>query len=388
MFLAASPYFERRFKSDHWISAHFQSAIISVSTVTNLGSMITLSKLQKNASYPKRISSSLIINIICFTLLALSTTLFWNVSAATYFAFLMLMVAAASLATGLIQNGLFAYVTGFGRAEYTQGIMTGQAVAGVLPCIAQIASVLAVPAKEAEDRGPQESPKSAFAFFLTAAGTSTVALIAFLYLAKRHARQDKVKQVVEGADGAEEDEQTERKSVGLWTLFKKLYWLAIAVFLCFGITMVFPVFTKEIQSIRDPATAPRIFRPETFIPIALLVWNIGDLIGRLLTLAPQLSLTYYPWALFSISVARLIFIPLYFLCNINGWGAAVKSDAFYLFVVQLLFGISNGYLGSSCMMGAAEWVAKEERQAAGGFMGLMLVAGLTIGSLLSFLVSR
>jgi equilibrative nucleoside transporter 1/2/3 len=77
---------------------------------------------------------------------------------------------------------------------------------------------------------------------------------------------------------------------------------------------------------------------------------------------------------------------MYFLCNIKGKGASVSSDFFYLVIVQFLFGLSNGYLGSSCMMGSGDWVAPDEREAAGGFMGLMLVAGLTVGSLLSFLL--
>ncbi len=64
----------------------------------------------------------------------------------------------------------------------------------------------------------------------------------------------------------------------------------------------------------------------------------------------------------------------------------MKSDFFYLGVVQLWFGISNGYLGSSCMMAAGEWVEEEQREAAGSWMGLCLVAGLTVGSLLSFTV--
>lgn len=85
-------------------------------------------------------------------------------------------------------------------------------------------------------------------------------------------------------------------------------------------------------------------------------------------------------------MARFLFIPLYFLCNIKGRGAAVSSDFFYLVIVQFLFGLTNGYLGSSCMMGAGDWVAPEEREASGGFMGLMLVGGLTVGSLLSFLL--
>lgn len=36
------------------------------------------------------------------------------------------------------------------------------------------------------------------------------------------------------------------------------------------------------------------------------------------------------------------------------------------------------------MMAAGRWVGAEEREAAGGFMGFCLVAGLTVGSLLSF----
>ncbi|KAI9723305.1 MAG: hypothetical protein M1812_001188 [Candelaria pacifica] len=388
MFLAAAPYFQRRFASNGWILTHFQSAIISVSTVTNLGSMLVLTNLQAKASYPKRITLSLFINIVSFTMLALSTTLFRNVSPGVYLGFLLLMVFAASLATGFSQNGVFSYVSGFGREEYTQAIMTGQAVAGVLPCIAQIVSVLAVPAKDASDPSGQESSTSAFAYFLTATAVSAIALLAFAWLVRQHASNSAGKRLVESVDEAEEEEQEERKVVGMWTLFKKLHWLASAVFLCFCITMVFPVFTAKIMSVRSPGTAARLFQPASFIPFAFLIWNAGDLIGRLLTLLPSLSLTSRPLILFFISLARIIFIPLYLLCNIRGDGAVIKSDTFYLIIVQFLFGTSNGYLGSSCMMGVGEWVDVGEREAAGGFMGLCLVAGLTVGSLLSFVVAN
>ena len=55
--------------------------------------------------------------------------------------------------------------------------------------------------------------------------------------------------------------------------------------------------------------------------------------------------------------------------------------------MQLLFGLTNGFLGSICMMGASAegtGIEPDEREAAGGFMGLMLVGGLTVGSLASF----
>ena len=301
----------------------------------------------------------------------------------------MLMVFGSSLATGLCQNGVFAFVNGFGVPEYTQGIMAGQGVAGVLPCIVRIVSVLSVPEHDAREGAGQESPKSAFAYFLTATGFSTAALVAFGYLVRRHPEHSSVVKTVEGVDEAEEEEeQTERKVVGLWTLFLKLRWIALGIAICFGVTMLYPVFTQEIFSVQTSDKLPRLLQPACFIPLAFLFWNTGDLVGKLLPLVPRLNMVRYPRGLFVFSVFRILWIPLYLLCNIRGRGAVVPSDFFYLSVVQLLFGVSNGYLGSTCMMSAAQWVEADEREAAGGFMGLMLVGGLTVGSLLSFLAAK
>jgi solute carrier family 29 (equilibrative nucleoside transporter), member 1/2/3 len=398
MFLAAAPYFQKRFHTSEWILNHFQAAEVSVSTITNLGSMIVLTKLQKGASYPKRISSSLSINIAVFAVLALSTLI--RTPAGVYFGFLLLAILAASFSTGLIQNGLFSFASGFGRSEYTQAIMTGQGVAGVLPPLAQMISVWVVPAKKSGDGADtaDESPTSALVYFLTATAISVFALLAFFYLLRREAQSKALQaaakstfhEASEGdaltgdlrrtsADDGPAEDANKRPSVPLGTLFRKMPFLAIAVFVCFAVTMVFPVFTASILSVNNIDSA-------IFIPAAFLLWNIGDLVGRLVTLWPKISLTHYPFALFCIAMARLLFIPLYFLCNIKGKGGVVQSDFFYLVIVQFSFGLTNGYLGSECMMGSGEWVLPEEREAAGGFMGLMLVGGLTVGSLLSFLL--
>lgn len=389
MFLAAAPYFQRRFKSSEWIENHFQAAEVSVSTVTNLGSMIVLSKLQKKASYPKRIIASLLINAVCFTILALSTLI--KTSAGVYFGFLLVVIFAASLSTGLIQNGLFAFATGFGRGEYMQAIMTGQAVAGVLPPLTQIVSVVSISRPGEDASAAAVSNISAFIYFITATAISVIALLAFFYLLRRNAQTEALRSAKDtSVHGTSEgdilatsqhsllDPPVDRQPVGLWTLFRKLPLLSAGVFVCFTVTMMgFPVFTASILSVSGIDRG-------VFIPTAFLVWNLGDLAGRLVTISPKLSLTHYPLALFCIAGARLIFIPLYLLCNIKGRGAIVSSDLFYLFVLQFPYGMTNGYVGSECMMGAGEWVGPEEREATGGFMGLMLVGGLTAGSLLSF----
>lgn len=393
MFLAAAPYFQRRFSSNDNLLRNFQSGILSVSTVGNLGSMIVLTKLQARANYPRRITVSLALNAVVFTLLALSTKLFLSVSAGVYFGFLMVMVLSASLATGLCQNGVFAFVSGFGREEYTQGIMAGQGVAGVLPALTQIISVLSVPKKQKHhtDGSPQESSTSAFAYFLTATLVSALTLLAFFYLLSRASAKHRLQHATHFDIAASTDLSDStislRKTVPLSRLLSKLFWLAAAVFTSFAVTMFFPVFTSQIISVRDPATAPRLFQPATFIPLAFFFWNMGDLLGRTGPALPALRMTHRPRLLFALAVARLGFIPLYFLCNIRGKGAAIGSDFFYLFIVQLFFGLTNGYIGSNCMMGFAEYVEPEELEAAGGFMSLCLVGGLTAGSFLSFAVA-
>ncbi|KAI2704903.1 hypothetical protein CBS147317_1855 [Penicillium roqueforti] len=391
MFLAAAPYFYSRFQSDDWTRLHYQPSIQSMSTVTNLGAAFTLAKLQKNASYPQRITFSLLLNSVVFAILAFSAVVMTDSSPRAYFGFLMVMVCAASLATGINQNGVFAYVSGFGRDEYTQAIMSGQGVAGVLPCIVQIFSVLAVPPKEDSGRDQEQDPSmpqtsastSAFIYFLTSTGVSAIALLAFLYLLRQ--QPSSRQKLTRDDDESITDDRENSKTVSLWTLSVKLRFLAFAVFVCFLVSMVFPVYTAEIRSVNDPASS-RIYDPSVFVPLAFLLWNLGDLTGRMCVAIPGVSLGQHPQVAAMVAIGRVIFIPMYQLCNINGQGAAVKSDIFY-FLIQFFFGATNGYLGTSCMMGASHWVVADERPAAGGFMSMVLVGGLAAGSLLSFSVA-
>ncbi|KAL8295011.1 hypothetical protein RB600_000801 [Gaeumannomyces tritici] len=420
MFLAAAPYFGTRFGDDAWLAANFQSAILSVSTVTNLSAMLLLANMQGSASYPFRITTALVMNVGLFSLLTASTTLFLDVPPRVYAGFLLAMVGLTSWATGLMQNGAFAFAAGFGRPEYMQAIMTGQAVAGVLPSVAQIASYLAfvkdpasghdAEAQQQQQQDQADAGAAAFYYFLTAVVVSSAATAAFLPLIRRHGR------IVEGRmsdrmaashASVEEAERAARRVVGPMELFRKLHFPAGAVFLCFAVTMFFPVFTSKVVSVRsakpdDDAAAgvaaaagassssplPPLLQPGAFIPLAFFFWNLGDLVGRISTAHPAFAaLRRRPTALFGLAAARVCFLPLYMLCNVGGRGAVVSSDLFYLLLVQLPFGLTNGWLGSSSMMAAGEWVDEPEREAAGGFMGLCLVAGLATGSVLSFSVA-
>lgn len=378
MFLAAAPYFASRFQSNAWMLANYQSSILSVATVTNLVVMFLLTNLQAGASYPRRIIWALLINIIIFSILAISTIFFVDVPAGVYFVFLLTTVLASSTATGLLQNGALAFVATFAHPSYMQAIMTGHAVAGVLPSIAQIVSVLAVPEVSATDAEPVVPPPkisstSAFMYFITATVVALLTLVAFTTLIRHQASRSSSRPSTPSQG---------RKIVSMPSLYRQIPFYSAAIILCFTLTMFFPVYTSQIITVRPPPT-PRYLHAPIFIPLAFLVWNTGDLLGRLAAALP-FSLAHRPRALFALSLARAVFLPLYALSNVAGRGAWVSSDLFYLGVVQFGFGLSNGWLASSTMMGATEAVADEEKEATGGFMGFNLVAGLTIGSLLSF----
>ena len=301
MFLAASPYFQYRFSSTPHLLTAFPPTLLSVFCVTNLITMGVLANMQSTANYPRRIIISLALMIIGTTLLALSTVTFKAISPSGYFAFLMIIVLLSALATGLCQNGVYAYASGSGIEVYTQAIMAGQAVAGVLPPIAQIVSVLSVPSPGEQERDktispPQSTSKSAFAYFLAATGISALALLAFLLLLRLDGSafssiSPMWHQNVPIGPGAplianedhNEDENQEppaRKSVSLWLLFKKLRGLTLAVFFTFAITMFFPVFTQDITT-THPAQPPppRLLQRACFIPLAFLFFNTGDLLG-------------------------------------------------------------------------------------------------------------
>jgi equilibrative nucleoside transporter 1/2/3 len=391
MFLAANPYFKLRFETNSKILSNFQAAETSVSCAINFIVMIILMNVQGSwFPFSRRVTLSLVINIFVFTFMTISTRAFKEVTAAGYFIFLLIMILMSSIATALMQNGIFAYMAGFGRNEYAQGNMVGQAISGVLPCLVQIISVLSLPEVESIDEKHHQASKSALRYFAAAVGVTVFALIAWLYLVALDKKRPQYHGAIRKpstASAATETSAPATKRLSLGRLILKLWAPAITVFLTFAIAMFFPVFTGKILSNRteDPRR-PRILGPECFIPLAFLVWNIGDLIGRSVCALPQVKISQYPRILTILGVLRAGLIPLYFLCNIDGKGAVVSSDLFYLGFIQLIYGMTNGYIGTQCMMGAPEYVEVEHREQAGAFMPVMLVAGLVTGSFLSFAI--
>ena len=84
---------------------------------------------------------------------------------------------------------------------------------------------------------------------------------------------------------------------------------------------------------------------------------------------------------------RFVFLPLFLFCNIRPEGRALtwvafESDTAYI-VIMMLFSISNGYVGSICMMSGPQLVKGEEALTAANMMVACLGLGLGLGSFLS-----
>jgi equilibrative nucleoside transporter 1/2/3 len=154
--------------------------------------------------------------------------------------------------------------------------------------------------------------------------------------------------------------------------------------------------------------------PPLFVSLHFVIFNIGDYIGRDIA-----SPTHLSWwnegpndpKLLLASIGRLIFVPLFLMCNVNGKASSlhpsipfINSDIAY-FVILLLFSISSGYLVNIVMMSATSVehnrqlrVLIEEAKLVKGGAGdgtlevdaaatvaqFCLVGGLFLGSFMSF----
>lgn len=57
----------------------------------------------------------------------------------------------------------------------------------------------------------------------------------------------------------------------------------------FGITLIFPVFASVVESVH-PDSPYRFFHKNIYIPFIYLIWNLGDLLGRVLCGYPKLRM--------------------------------------------------------------------------------------------------
>lgn len=161
---------------------------------------------------------------------------------------------------------------------------------------------------------------------------------------------------------------TDFGNVSVWLVLRQIYPLLLSVFGVFFVTLtVYPTLFLPIDRV-----------DKWFDTIGILLYNIGDAVGRVLTI---FQLLWPPKiVLYCASASRVLFVPLFYLCI---FGYIPGHAAPYIFM--LILGLSNGFLGGLGMLYGSTFptLTKGGRMVAGQMMGISLVAGLSVGSWVS-----
>ena len=121
-----------------------------------------------------------------------------------------------------------------------------------------------------------------------------------------------------------------------------------------------------------------------WLPITLMaLFNMFDVGGKMLALAAHQLLS--PIQLVIGSLLRLVYIPLMLLCILPK-AMPVLSNIFWQFLLSSTLGLTNGYFGSVPMIRAPTIIIEERKELTGNLMMFSYSVGLTLGSLMSYLL--
>jgi hypothetical protein len=174
-----------------------------------------------------------------------------------------------------------------------------------------------------------------------------------------------------------------------YTVWKAVQGPAVSLFLTYMVTLaLFPVITSNLSSTHECQSHVRL-QNDLYLPITFLIFNAGDLVGRVLVTDVSMNkISRLSEKLVWSSVARLLFVPLFFLCysrtSVYAF-MAIDNDLFSM-VVQFLFAVTNGMLTSLCFMQAPGLISSstELQQISSAILNFSLCSGLLLGSFGSF----
>ncbi len=407
--LSATLYFQNNLSQSTTIYAKiFTSSMMTISTVTSLFFNIYLSNRQH--SYNQRVTRGLIWQIstfIALTLLSFITTTVKDIPMWLTFALIMCLVGVSAISTALTQNGIMAIANVFG-SQFSQSVMLGQAVAGVLPSIVLFFVALINKGGNSEDNEDETMNSGGILFYFMTTAFVCLASIG-LYrvtnindmlmsmtsdleyaLTEDHAL---ISPPTQSSNTVEEEEEIEEagnlllplkeSTVPLPLLYEKLKYLVLSIFSTFVVTLIFPVFAATVRVSKLPLANTQ------YIPLVFTVWNIGDLYGRVLADLPVFRhQKFTPKMTFIYSLSRIICIPFFFYFTVKSITQHAHSlwlDCFYI-ILQFIFGVTNGHVISISFMKVPEQLdTDEEKEAAGGLTSVFVSVGLAVGSLVSYI---
>ncbi|XP_049900111.1 equilibrative nucleoside transporter 1-like isoform X1 [Epinephelus moara] len=331
-----------------------------------------------------RVMGSLI--IIMFVFIATAILVKLPLEPLPFFCVTMVKIVIINSFGAVLQGSLFG-MAGLLPASYTTPIMSGQGLAGTFAAFAMICAITS----------GSELHDAAFGYFITACVVIFLSILSYILLPrleffqfhqdrnrKQRADEDNSVNLMNRENNDEAADQNKQR-VPMIEIFKKIWLLALSVCFTFTVTIgTFPAITADTKStLADGGLWERYF-----IPVGcFLLFNLCDWGGRSLTaicMWPRKDSLLLPVSI----VCRLVFIPLFMLCNVQprlNLPVVFHHDGWFIFFM-ILFAFSNGYLASLCMCFGPENVLPHESESAGAIMAFFLSLGLASGAALSFLL--
>ncbi|XP_061888684.1 equilibrative nucleoside transporter 1-like isoform X1 [Entelurus aequoreus] len=326
-----------------------------------------------------RVAGSLLVIMVVFLLTALLVKV--PMDPPNFFLVTMVKIVIINSFGAVLQGSLFGMAAAL-PASYTTPIMSGQGLAGTFAAFAMICAI-------ASGRGVEEV---AFGYFITACLVISLSICSYFMLPKLeffqfHEHQQERRQE-EGEDkvnlASEADAESGEEAVSMVKIFRKIWVLALSVCFIFTITIgTFPAVAADTKSTLGQGSSWDVY----FVPVAcFLLFNLCDWGGRSLT-------AFCTWPgedsrlLPVLIVARVAFVPLFMLCNVQPrlhLPVYFQHDAFFA-AFMVAFAITNGYLASLCMCFGPKRVLPHEAETAGAIMAFFLSLGLALGAAMSFL---
>ena len=406
-FITARGYFVKKFENEPDLGTSFESAFSVAAMVPNVLSLLVNVFLTKQVNRNSRIITCLVVTILCFIVTAVFVKVDTTNWTRGFFALTIGIVALINMACA-IYGGAFFGVAGMIGQKYTQAVMGGQGLGGTFAAVASILSIL----------GNSEPEESGFGYFLTAVAVTCVCFVSFVvffrlefvnYCLNRNefrelrGSQATIKESINALTASSSSllsvtslgstasavPYPVRAKVPYLEIMKQLWPMAASVCLVFATTLsLFPSVVSGIESVNKADGSK--WNNELFSPlICFLLFNLGDLAGRTIAgIVPYFNEKSCMIPVLCIS--RIVFLPLFALCNYRPdhrrLPVLLKHDAYPIFI-NTFFALSNGYLGSLCMMYGPKLVNPKYAEVAGTIMALFLSCGLALGAGLSFAVT-
>jgi len=357
----------------------FTSYLAIASMIPNAVFVILNASFGQRIKNKTRIMVSLSLVILLFGIvsaLAFANSDAWQ----TLFLYTILcLVVLINSSSAIFQGGTFGMAGKF-PLSYIGAQMGGQAMGGIFPALVDI-FVVSMNIKE-EDVGA--------ACFLIATIVLIFTFLCLTWMFKSpfflHYNSDSLESISGGSGSGDIGTLSELPKIR--EVLAKSWIYGLTIFLNFTVTLcIFPAIAVLVQSEAKKSNSE--WSAKYFTPVTVfLLFNVGDFLGRYLATWIKLPgrTILGKIVVLSASIFRLAFIPLFMFCNIptdDGHKILFKSDADFILIMSL-FSLSNGYIGSICMLNAPKASTdKNMQEAIASILIACLVVGTGTGSFLS-----